>query len=250
MFYRFPLALLALGAMVGCEPAGQKEEPLDERAIFDHRVVRDEGWTVEGEKSNKFDGLQLSTVPSLKTDGSTKQEINLQNASMNKSIPELNGQETGTARMKFSIPKIPKTGFRFDVSFATGAGLPVELTVTNSGIKAKCGYIATPEGTDMPVKAVRDYELRIIRKTNSALVSLALVEADEGKNTSALIPSLNCEATQNADNAPRSAGWLKITLFAQQPEEQKGRLSLLDFAQYESTLLMKRIRVYKDMLTD
>lgn len=238
------LPLLVVG-FVACEPIGKKEDALDSSAVFDQKPLRAEGWTVEGQSSAAFDGMILSTAPSSKSDGVSQQEFSPNNASMFKKFLALNGSSEGTLRLKFSFPKLSQSAIRFDISFATGLGLPSELRITDSGLTAKCGYLNLVDGAETishakKFEALKDYEIRIVRTASSMNVLL---------DKEVVVKDLACTTLQDANEEPRSAGHLKLTLFSQIPSEPM-TWKASDLLLYQSQILLKRVTIYRDTRLD
>lgn len=242
MFSRGLLFSLTFAGLIACEPINKKEDALDTSAVFDQKPLRTEGWTVEGQNSAAFDGINLSTAPSSKSDGVSQQEFSPNNASLFKKFLALNGSSSGTLRLKFALPKVSQTAMRFDISFATGLGLPSELRLTEGGITAKCGYLNLNDGSEtkshaIKFEALKDYEVRIVRTSASMSVLL---------DKEVVVKDMACTALQDSNEEPRSAGHVKLTLFSQIPSEPL-TWTAADMLLYQSEILLKRVTVYKDV---
>lgn len=232
---------MLLFAIIACEPINSKEEALDSTALFDQKPVRSEGWTLEGQSTARFDGLNLTATPSSQSDGLSQQEIVLNNSSMTKVFPALAGLETGTLRIQFQIPKKSPSGIKVEMSFLTGIGLPSEVRITDAGITAKCGHLNLNDA--LPTASVakvfdlsKDYEIRILR--NSTQMSVLL-------DNEVLIKDLACLGAQDPNDEPRNAGQFKLTLFSQLPLEPT-TWTANQMLSHENQFLVKRITVYKD----
>jgi len=232
---------ILLFAVTACEAINSKEDALDSTALFDQKPVRSEGWTLEGQSSARFDGLNLIATPGSQSDGLSRQEIILNNSSMTKVFPALSGLETGTLRLQFQIPKKSPSGIKVELSFLTGIGLPSELRITEAGLTAKCGHLNLNDV--LPTASVakvfelsKDYEIRILRNATQMSVVLDNV---------VVIKDLECSGAQDPNEDPRSAGQLKLTLFSQLPIEPI-TWTANEMRLHENQFLVKRITVYKD----
>lgn len=232
---------LTLFAVIACEPINSKEEALDSTALFDQKPVRSEGWTLEGQNTTRFDGLNLTATPSSQSDGLSQQEIILNNSSMSKVFPALSGLEAGTLRMQFQIPKKSPSGFKVEMSFLTGIGLASEVRLTEAGLTAKCGHLNLNDA--LPTVSVAkvlelstDYELRILRSATQMSVVL---------DNEVLIKDLECSGVQDSNEEPRNAGQFSLKLFSQLPVEPIS-WTANEMLLHENQFLVKRITIYKD----
>lgn len=234
-----PLILLAFGVLA-CEPMGQ-EQALDKTAIFDQKPVRAEGWKVEGQSSTTFNGMQLSAASTTSSDGLTRQEVNPAITKMAKAFPALESSETGTLRMSLQFPKFSKNGLRFEVSFATGVGLPSDLRISEAGITAKCGSLSVNDSLEIRSEALsfeinREYEFRVVR-TAEFLTMLV--------DNVALIKDLPCLGQQDPNEEARTSGFVEMTLHSPIPTDVT-TWTTNELLSNESQVLLNRVTVYKE----
>ncbi|MEZ4814065.1 MAG: hypothetical protein R3A80_02515 [Bdellovibrionota bacterium] len=244
MNLRFSILALLFTA-IACEPIGTQDDALDPDALFDQKPVRSEGWEVEGQSSARYDGLNLSTTPTSQSDGLSQQELSINNVRMTKKIVALSGQESGTLRLQFNLPKIAQSGLRFELSFLTGLGLASEVRLTQTGLTAKCGSLNLNDGlasasASKVLEARVDYEIRILREASKMSVLL---------DDEVLIKDLACTGLQNVTDDPRSFGSVSMVLYSQVPSEPL-TWTAADMLLHESQFLVKRITVYKDLVIE
>lgn len=247
-FYPWALIPLAL-IVVACEPAGTQKET-DESAVFFQQPVTTEGWTVTGQgaQPNRFNGVNLAAVPVAKNSSEVNPQLISNEQTMTRNLPALNGMTIGTAGLTFSVEQKSDSGFRFDVTFATGVGMPVQARVTATGVTAKCGFLdkndaGATQSFSFDGGALRektDHQIRIVRHS-SALASIVF-------NQKVIFPNIACDPEPITDKEPRSGGYLKVSVLAVQPPTQAHWTSAM-FDRNIVKVLFKRAAVWPDAIT-